>query len=305
MPRRQRSSPPLRARGEALLGVLHRPHPEPEHPPRLPLGRPALRRMVRAPRPRLGPGRADGGRGLRRAAPPERSRRRASSSISRRCGCSSTGSSSARSCPSTPRARSAVPSMSSRPARPRCSPPRRPGRSSTTSTSRRSQAFVTRAFLGVLVYSFARASAAVSLRVADYYTQGPRSFFPAPREGRAVQRSSPPTIRPRNTSTPTSRPARIGEDPPRAPLPELRARAARCPPGPGDVALECAQDDQAPRPKGGTPPPRSAPTASAAPGSPSTCETGGNLEVAARIAGHESTRTTPALQSPAGRDLAG
>ena len=34
-----------------------------------------------------------------------------------------------------------------------------------------------RAFLGVLVYSFARVSAAISLRVADYYTQGPRSFF--------------------------------------------------------------------------------------------------------------------------------
>ena len=34
-----------------------------------------------------------------------------------------------------------------------------------------------RAFLGVLVYSFARVSAAVSLRIADYYTQGPRSFF--------------------------------------------------------------------------------------------------------------------------------
>ena len=34
-----------------------------------------------------------------------------------------------------------------------------------------------RAFLGVLVYSFARVTAAVSLRVADYYTQGRRSFF--------------------------------------------------------------------------------------------------------------------------------
>ena len=34
-----------------------------------------------------------------------------------------------------------------------------------------------RAFLGVLVYSFARVSAAAALRVADYYTQGPRSFF--------------------------------------------------------------------------------------------------------------------------------
>ena len=34
-----------------------------------------------------------------------------------------------------------------------------------------------RALLGVLVYSFARVSATVSMQVADYYTQGPRSFF--------------------------------------------------------------------------------------------------------------------------------
>ena len=34
-----------------------------------------------------------------------------------------------------------------------------------------------RALLGVLVYSFARVSAAVAMSVADYYTQGPRSFF--------------------------------------------------------------------------------------------------------------------------------
>ena len=34
-----------------------------------------------------------------------------------------------------------------------------------------------RALLGVLVYSFARVTAAVSMRVGDYYTQGPRSFF--------------------------------------------------------------------------------------------------------------------------------
>ena len=34
-----------------------------------------------------------------------------------------------------------------------------------------------RALLGVLVYSFARVTAAISMRVADYYTQGPRSFF--------------------------------------------------------------------------------------------------------------------------------
>ena len=34
-----------------------------------------------------------------------------------------------------------------------------------------------RAFLGDLVYSFARVSAMVMHRIADYYTQGPRSFF--------------------------------------------------------------------------------------------------------------------------------
>ena len=34
-----------------------------------------------------------------------------------------------------------------------------------------------RALLGVLVYSFARVSAAISMSVADYYTQGSRSFF--------------------------------------------------------------------------------------------------------------------------------
>ena len=34
-----------------------------------------------------------------------------------------------------------------------------------------------RALLGVLVFSFARITAAVSMRVADYYTQGEGSFF--------------------------------------------------------------------------------------------------------------------------------
>ena len=34
-----------------------------------------------------------------------------------------------------------------------------------------------RALIGVMLYSFARVSAAVSMRVADYYTQGKRSFF--------------------------------------------------------------------------------------------------------------------------------
>ena len=57
---------PHRARRAPLLGVLHRPHPEPQHPPRLPIGRAPLRRMVRTPRPRPTPGRADDRRGLHR-----------------------------------------------------------------------------------------------------------------------------------------------------------------------------------------------------------------------------------------------
>ena len=34
-----------------------------------------------------------------------------------------------------------------------------------------------RALIGLMVYSFARVSAALAMRVADYYTQGKRSFF--------------------------------------------------------------------------------------------------------------------------------
>ena len=73
-----------------------------------------------------------------------------------------------------------------------------------------------RALLGVLVYSFARASAAVSLRVADYYTQGPRSFFRLHEKGGRYNASSPPTTQRKPTSTPTSPPpasAKTAADP--------------------------------------------------------------------------------------------
>ena len=59
---------PLPPRRAALLGVLHRPYPKPQHPARLPHRRPALRRLVRTTRPRPRPGGTHGGRGLRRAA---------------------------------------------------------------------------------------------------------------------------------------------------------------------------------------------------------------------------------------------
>ena len=62
-----------------------------------------------------------------------------------------------------------------------------------------------RALLGVLVYSFARVSAAVSLRVADYYTQGPARSSASTRRAGATT-SSPPTTPRKPMSTPTSRP---------------------------------------------------------------------------------------------------
>ena len=62
-----------------------------------------------------------------------------------------------------------------------------------------------RAFLGVLVYSFARVGAAVSLRVADYYAQDPSSFFRCTRRAGATT-WFPPTTRRRSMSMPTWRP---------------------------------------------------------------------------------------------------
>ena len=51
-----------------------------------------------------------------------------------------------------------------------------------------------RALLGVLVYSFARVSAAVSMRVADYYTPGAALVLSAARERRAIQRGPGPPL---------------------------------------------------------------------------------------------------------------
>ena len=61
-----------------------------------------------------------------------------------------------------------------------------------------------RAFLGVLVDSFARVSAAVSLRVADYYRAPAGSSASTRRAGATTW--SPPTTPPKPMSTPTSRP---------------------------------------------------------------------------------------------------
>ena len=101
---------------------------------------------------------------------------------------------------------------------------------------------------------------------------GAAFVLPAPREGRAVQRGSRPPHRPGlRRCLPRGGPHRRG--PARAPLPELRARAARCTPGEGNVAVECVQDDQAPRPKGGATGRDLRPQLPRDSGSPSTCAT--------------------------------
>ena len=109
-----------------------------------------------------------------------------------------------------------------------------------------------RAFLGVLVYSFARVSAVVALRVADYYTQGPHSFFRLHEKGGRLQRRPRPSL---GTGLRRRLPRRHRHrrGSPQAPVPELRARAARFSAGPGHIASRRAQDDQAPCSPGGAP----------------------------------------------------
>ena len=92
-----------------------------------------------------------------------------------------------------------------------------------------------RALLGVLVFSFARITAAVSMRVADHYTQGKRSFF------RLHEKGGRYNVVPAHHSAQEYvdaylKAAELGEDREGAAVPELRCRPAGPAGGPGDVA---------------------------------------------------------------------
>ena len=147
-----------------------------------------------------------------------------------------------------------------------------------------------RALLGVLVYTFARVSAAVSMRVADYYTRGPRSFFRLHEKGgrynvvpahHSAQRCVDAYLEVagigKDHDGPLFRPCLPGRNDMLLPQPMTRAtalkiikrRAARA----GLPREICAHSFR------GT-------------GITEYLRNGGDLEVAARIAGHESTRTT-------------
>ena len=147
-----------------------------------------------------------------------------------------------------------------------------------------------RAFLGVLVYSFARVSAAVSLRVADYYTQGPRSFF------RLHEKGGRYNVVPAHHTAQAYVDAyleatRIGDDR-RGPL--FRS----CEPGRRDALQDRAMSRLSALKmikrrtrKVGLPAEICAHSFRGT-GITEYLRNGGDLEVAARIAGHESTRTT-------------
>lgn len=148
-----------------------------------------------------------------------------------------------------------------------------------------------RALLGLMVYGFARVSAALAMRVGDYYTQGKRSFFrlhekggkylviPAhhraqawtdeyiDRAGLATDPKGPlfPSAGRRRGSDRLTRRAMDRTDA----LKMIKRRAQRA----GLPAAVCAHSFR------GT-------------GITEYLRAGGTLETAARIAGHESTRTT-------------
>ena len=290
--RRQRASPPPSTRSGGFWEFFTAHIRNRNNPPRVPRGRAPLRRVVRTPRTLLGA--RSGPWWLRPTSrsSPGRSRPRASSSTSLRSGCSSTGSSSARSCPFTPGARSGTPSHDVQTGK-------TPGPSAketragplTASTSRRSSVYATALSLGVLVYSFARVSAGGLASRCGLLHPGTALVLPAPREGRPVQRGPGPPTPPRNTSIPTLRPpgsARTAAGPSSgAANPDTAMCSKR-----GDVAGGGVKDDQAPRPQGRATGRDLRPQLSAGPGSPSICGTAATSEVAARITGHEFTHTT-------------
>ena len=147
-----------------------------------------------------------------------------------------------------------------------------------------------RALLGVLVYSFARVTAAISMHVADYYTQGPRSFFRLHEKGGRYN-VVPAHHTAQGYVDAYLAVAGIAEDR-RGPL------FRPCPPGRNDallpqpmtraIALKMIKRRTS---KAGLPREICAHSFRGT-GITEYLRNGGDLEVAARIAGHESTRTT-------------
>ena len=147
-----------------------------------------------------------------------------------------------------------------------------------------------RALLGVLIYSFARVTAAVSMRVSDYYTQGPRSFF------RLHEKGGRYNVVPAHHSTQAYvnaylASAGIAEDhrgPLFRPCPRGRNDALLNQPMTRATALRMIKR----RASRASLPREICAHSFRGTGITEYLRNGGDLDVAARIAGHESTRTT-------------
>ena len=147
-----------------------------------------------------------------------------------------------------------------------------------------------RALFGVLVYSFARVTAAVSMQVADYYTQGSRSFF------RLHEKGGRYNVVPAHHTAQAYvdaylAAAGIGEDhrgPLFRPFPSGRNDRLLDQPMTRATALKIIKRRAA---QAGLPRTICAHSFRGT-GISEYLRNGGDLEFAARIAGHESTRTT-------------
>ena len=148
-----------------------------------------------------------------------------------------------------------------------------------------------RALIGVLVFSFARITAAVSMRVADYYTQGKRSFF------RLHEKGGRYNVVPAHHSAQEYvnaylEAAELGEDRKEGPL--FRACAVGRQDRLEDRAMSRATALRMikRRARHAGLPAEICAHSFRGTGITEYLRNGGDLEVAARIAGHESTRTT-------------
>lgn len=148
-----------------------------------------------------------------------------------------------------------------------------------------------RALVAVMVYSFARVSAAVGLRVRDYYTQGRRSYFRLHEKGGRYN-AVPAHHRAREYVEEYVEAAGIGGDRDGA---LFRAAGRRR--QPADLSArgmtpQAAERMVKRRARRAGLPPEVSPHSFRATGITEFLRNGGREETAAMIAGHESTRTT-------------
>ena len=148
-----------------------------------------------------------------------------------------------------------------------------------------------RALIGVMVYGFARVSAALAMRVADYYTQGHRSYFRLHEKGGKYLVVPAHHTAQLYTDEYVARAGLAGD--PKGPLfRSAGARRGRDQLVPRPLAREDAAAMIKRRARAAGLPAQVCAHSFRGTGITEYLRSGGTLETAARIAGHESTRTT-------------